>query len=156
MSKENKKDSLSDISESASDKAHLKPDIAYIDLPDVTDIPGQEHITVAPLGELRDVTISSADEEGESIFNGEDNVTELEKNMLQNAAESMGTEDDVNLQRASLDSKDLDGVALNEKLDISGDDLDVPGAAADDAEEAIGSEDEENNEYSLGGPNHDD
>lgn len=40
--------------------------------------------------------------------------------------------------------------------DISGDDLDVPGAELDDDNEAIGSEDEENNYYSLGGENHND
>lgn len=34
--------------------------------------------------------------------------------------------------------------------DISGDDLDIPGAELDDAQESIGSEDEENNVYSLG------
>lgn len=38
--------------------------------------------------------------------------------------------------------------------DKSGDDLDVPGAEFDDADEAIGNEDEENNYYSLGGGNH--
>jgi hypothetical protein len=37
-----------------------------------------------------------------------------------------------------------------------GEDLDVPGAELDDADEAIGEEDEENNYYSLGGDNHDD
>jgi hypothetical protein len=37
----------------------------------------------------------------------------------------------------------------------SGDDLDVPGADLDDAQEKLGSEDEENNLYSLGGDNHD-
>ena len=37
-----------------------------------------------------------------------------------------------------------------------GDDLDIPGAELDDAEEAIGEEDEENNYYSLGGDNHED
>jgi NAD(P)-dependent dehydrogenase (short-subunit alcohol dehydrogenase family) len=37
-----------------------------------------------------------------------------------------------------------------------GDDLDVPGAELDDADEAIGEEDEENNYYSPGGDNHDD
>ncbi|MCE3260225.1 MAG: hypothetical protein K0S12_1866 [Bacteroidetes bacterium] len=36
---------------------------------------------------------------------------------------------------------------------ISGDDLDVPGADLDDKMEEIGSEDEENNYYSLGGDN---
>lgn len=40
--------------------------------------------------------------------------------------------------------------------DISGDDLDVPGAELDDENEAIGSEDEENNYYSIGGDNHND
>ena len=40
--------------------------------------------------------------------------------------------------------------------DESGSDLDVPGAELDDEEEAIGSEDEENNYYSLGGDNHND
>ena len=37
-----------------------------------------------------------------------------------------------------------------------GDDLDIPGAEADDTDEAIGEEDEENNYYSLGGDRHDD
>ncbi|MBC7650737.1 MAG: hypothetical protein H7101_03205 [Deinococcales bacterium] len=39
--------------------------------------------------------------------------------------------------------------------DFSGSDLDVPGSELDDEDEAIGSEDEENNYYSLGGDNHD-
>ena len=34
-----------------------------------------------------------------------------------------------------------------------GEDLDIPGAELDDANEAIGEEDEENNYYSLGGDN---
>jgi hypothetical protein len=37
-----------------------------------------------------------------------------------------------------------------------GEDLDVPGAELDDADEVIGEEDEENNYYSLGGDDHDD
>jgi hypothetical protein len=43
---------------------------------------------------------------------------------------------------------------MNEKdfeKDVSGDDLDIPGSELDDDMEAIGSEDEENNYYSLGG-----
>ena len=39
---------------------------------------------------------------------------------------------------------------------LPGDDLDIPGSELDDADEAIGEEDEENNYYSLGGDNHDD
>lgn len=38
--------------------------------------------------------------------------------------------------------------------DISGDDLDIPGTELDDKEENTGSEDEENNHYSLGGDMH--
>jgi len=37
-----------------------------------------------------------------------------------------------------------------------GSDLDVPGAELDDELENVGSEDEENNYYSIGGDNHDD
>lgn len=46
---------------------------------------------------------------------------------------------------------------LNEKdfeEDMAGGDLDIPGSELDDAQEAIGSEDEENNHYSIGGDNH--
>jgi hypothetical protein len=46
---------------------------------------------------------------------------------------------------------------MNEKSfedDLVGDDLDVPGSEMDDADEAIGKEDEENNYYSIGGDNH--
>ncbi len=49
--------------------------------------------------------------------------------------------------------------ALNEKTfkdDMLGDDLDVPGAELDDQQESVGSEDEENNYYSLGGDDHND
>lgn len=38
--------------------------------------------------------------------------------------------------------------------DLSGSDLDIPGSELDDDMENIGSEDEENNYYSLGGDNH--
>lgn len=48
---------------------------------------------------------------------------------------------------------------MNEKNfneDKSGDDLDIPGSELDDRQEMIGSEDEENNGYSIGGDNHND
>ena len=38
--------------------------------------------------------------------------------------------------------------------DKTGGDLDIPGAELDDEQEAIGSEDEENSYYSIGGDNH--
>lgn len=40
--------------------------------------------------------------------------------------------------------------------DPMGSDLDVPGSELDDQQESVGSEDEENNYYSLGGDNHND
>ncbi len=40
--------------------------------------------------------------------------------------------------------------------DITGSDLDVPGSELDDEQEDVGSEDEENNYYSIGGDNHND
>lgn len=54
------------------------------------------------------------------------------------------------------DSNEPEGV-MNEKdfeSDMSGSDLDIPGAELDDLNEEIGEEDEENNYYSLGGDNH--
>lgn len=64
----------------------------------------------------------------------------------------------------ALGSRDLsmdggDDEDLNQRpypVDFSGDDLDVPGSEDDDASENIGSEDEENNLYSLGGDRHED
>ena len=47
----------------------------------------------------------------------------------------------------------------NEKdfnVDKSGSDLDIPGSELDDKLENVGSEDEENNYYSLGGDDHND
>lgn len=78
-------------------------------------------------------------------------VTEQEKYDLDKAAGDMPGDDEL-LREAALDTTDEDGDFLNEESfnnDISPDDLDVPGAAADDAMEDIGAEDEENNEYSL-------
>jgi len=58
-----------DLTDSPSDIERLKPEETIIDLPDVSDIPGQEHVHVPPIGELADTTISSDDEE--DILNGD-------------------------------------------------------------------------------------
>jgi hypothetical protein len=44
--------------------------------------------------------------------------------------------------------------SLGHNGDLTGDNLDVPGSELDDEQEYIGSEDEENNYYSLGGEEH--
>ncbi|MEO7175802.1 MAG: hypothetical protein ABIV51_08040 [Saprospiraceae bacterium] len=65
--------------------------------------------------------------------------------------------DPENPSRRKVRNEDDD--TMNEKDfedDMSGDDLDVPGAELDDQEESAGNEDEENNYYSLGGDNHKD
>ncbi len=98
--------------------------------------------------EVPDITPDEADKDltGE---NDDGNVTPSEKKDLADAAEKMPTDDENALQRAKLDIADNDGELLNEGSGLSGTDLDVPGSEADDADEAIGEEDEENNPFST-------
>jgi len=150
-----------DITDSPEDIKHLQPESSSISLPDVEDIPGQKHVHVPKLREAIDTTASSDDEEGKGIFDDNEdleddsNITDEEKELLQQTSESMATRDDIDVRRGTLDDKDLEGEPLNESEDLSGKDLDVPGQEVDDANEEIGEEDEENNEYSLGGDSHD-
>jgi hypothetical protein len=152
--------SVSDLPESKRDKELLKPDEGTLDLPDVKDIPGQEHVRPLPPGEMADTTISSADEEGsglldtdsDSLLDQNMNVSNSERDLLQRSTESMATLDDEQLNNSELDNTDDEGSMLNEKSDRSGSDLDVPGSEVDDANEEIGEEDEENNSYSLPDP----
>lgn len=78
-------------------------------------------------------------------------VTPEERELLDESLETSLTRDNMNLRRSELDNTDEDGELLNEGSmadDISGADLDVPGAEADDDNESIGEEDEQNNQYS--------
>lgn len=145
-----------DIHDSERDQERMQPDKATLDLPDVKDIPGQEHIHVPKMKEFHDTTISSDDEEGVGVFDEDEpdeetDVTDEEKELLERSAESMGGEDDEDRRKVLLDNSDEDGDPLNENVEVSGNDLDVPGANDDDDNEEIGEEDEENNSYSLGG-----
>jgi hypothetical protein len=158
--KDRRLDRNSDLKDSARDEEKLRNEEATINLPDVKDIPGQEFIHPPNPSEYADTTISSADEEGDNVWQDEEiteessNVSALERKFLDESANDMPTKDDQNLRRASLDSMDNEGTPLNEKTSfnaISGSDLDVPGSDEDDTAEDIGEEDEENNPYSLGG-----
>ncbi len=130
-----------------------------LDLPDVKDIPGQEHIRAPRLGELADTTSSSSDEEGDDILEANDDdltagtdadVTPQEKKVLEDIDYRKAESEDQPLIEGQLDNTDDDGDPLNEDDDdLSGADLDVPGAEEDDLDEGIGEEDEENNEYSI-------
>lgn len=157
--------SSADLPDSLKDKSEMQPELSTIYLPDVEDIPGQENIVPATLGEMADETVASADEDADELFgddideNPDSNVSETEKEDLENTANDMPTEDNINLREASLDNTDSEGTPLNEgsfKNDIAGNDLDIPGVEDDDEDEEVGEEDEENNDYSLGGDNHDD
>jgi hypothetical protein len=67
-------------------------------------------------------------------------------------------------EEKEIDPEDISKVKENEEMgvnnqkdfseDFSGSDLDVPGSELDDSQEEIGSEDEENNYYSLGDDDH--
>ena len=58
-----KMDRSEDLTDSPRDRERLASDEAVLDLPELSDIPGQENISVPPLGELGDTTASSDDEE---------------------------------------------------------------------------------------------
>ena len=61
-----------DLPDSPRDKEKLKNEETTIDLPDVKDIPGQEHIHPPNPREYADTTISSSDEEGDNIWGDEE------------------------------------------------------------------------------------
>jgi len=155
-----------DIHDSPRDKEKMKSETFVIDLPDVSDIPGQENIVVPNLGEMQDTTVSSDDEEGLGLFDDDEgdedtdvvmgneaDVSTTERTLLRRADEDMPVEDDPLLRQAELDKTDDQGDLLNEgslATSVSGADLDISGADSDDPMEEIGEEDEENNTYSLG------
>lgn len=157
---------LSNEINSKEESESMKQEPGEINIPDAQEILGQEDIAPPQEGEMADQTAVSADEEGDNLFNNEldkeirndpeTNVSQQEREDLARAANDMPG-DDEDLREAALDSTDEDGTPLNEgsfDQDISASDLDIPGADLDDPEENIGEEDEENNEYSLGGDNH--
>lgn len=160
-----------DIHDSPQDEEKMKSETFIIDLPDVSDIPGQENIVVPNISEMQDVTISSDDEEGLGLFDDDEgdedtdlvmgneaDVSATERTLLRRADEDMPVEDDPRLRQAELDKTDNEGDILNEgslATDVSGADLDIAGTDADDPMETIGEEDEENNAYSLGSDSND-
>lgn len=84
----------------------------------------------------------------------EDNLKEQNQKLEQmnyNSSEDIYNQDD----KLSLD---IDGNVENPNVETDDMEmnLDVPGSELDNSEEKIGSEDEENNYWSLGGENHED
>jgi hypothetical protein len=148
---------------------------AYIVIPDVTDIPGQEHIIDAGVpAEMADTTISSDDEEGirdgkdileedendlDIVMGTEADVTKEDLAMLGRKDQDMDMGEDEFIRKEGLDDRDNEGELLNEapaNVDSTGEDLDIP-----DSEEgkrrgdALDQGDEENDYYSLGSDKND-
>jgi hypothetical protein len=161
-----------DLPENENDRQHLRPEETTIDLPDVSDIPGQENVSVAPLGELADTTISSDDEEGVGVFDDDEDDTDDDVIYImgtegdvrkdeRRALEDdnyMPTRDEDSLRRASMDNTDFQGERLNEESfgdERSGGDLDMPDSTDETKTDAMGQGDEENKHYSLGSDDND-
>lgn len=164
----NEKTPAKDSSASKRKKDKLKEDSdAYIEIPDVADIPGQEKITNAGVpGAMSDTTISSDDEEGisdgkdllaeddnvEIVMGTEADVTEEDLAMLGDKDQDMDMNEDELVRKEGLDDTDFDGDPLNEAAvdeGSTGDDLDIPNSGDEDARKEM--DDEENDYYSLGG-----
>jgi hypothetical protein len=140
---------------------------AYIEIPDVADIPGQEKITNAGVPRaMSDTTIASDDEEGirdgkdllaeddnvDIVMGTEADVTEEDLALLGDKDQDMDMNDDELVRKEGLDDTDLDGDPLNEAAvdeDSTGEDLDMPESGDEDARKEM--DDEENDYYSLGG-----
>jgi hypothetical protein len=163
--------SKEDITNPDNNNGKLPVNEDYITLPETRDIPEQGDIVPAPLDGIGDITISSADEEdlvsGDSldalsdddevkiVMGTEADVTAEDLQLLGAIDGDMDAGEDEDTPSAKwLDDTDTDGEPLNEQsghsIASTGEDLDVPGSEADDANENIGEEDEENNYYSLG------
>ena len=160
---------LSDKIDSKEDRKSMESEITEknkIKLPKLEERRELEHVIPPSDRKKADMTRPLAAEKGNELFKDdlrtaikndpESNVSSQEREDLRRAANDMPGDDEV-LREAALDSTDDDGTPLNVgsfDKNISASDLDVPGADLDDADENIGSEDEENNEYSLGGDDH--
>jgi hypothetical protein len=150
---------VEDLQDYEKDRNKMKGEETTMDLPEVDDIPGQEHVRPPKFKEFADVTPSSDDEEGKGLLdvdeedemNNDSSVSRDEKETLERSVNSQAGKDDQQWNDSTLDNTDDEGEPLNEENDYSGKDLDVPGSEDDDAGEDSGSEDEENNSYSLGG-----
>ncbi|MFN2437636.1 MAG: hypothetical protein ABR503_00445 [Chitinophagaceae bacterium] len=154
-----------DLTDPQRDQDRLKPEEVTIDLPDVKDIPGQEFVHAPPLGMLADTTISSADEEGEGLFEEDEtdivmgteaDITKQDKQILETGDDYIPTKDANSLRRAALDNTDFDGEELNEGSfgdERSGRDLDT--GEVQRTTGPVQETDEENKNFSLGSDEND-
>jgi hypothetical protein len=163
------------------DVATGNQDEQIVNMPEVTDIPGQENIRNAGIpNEMTDTTIASDDEEG--IVNGQDifdkkdtneddddvqivmgteaDVTNEDLALLGDADQDMDMNEDELIEKQGLDDTDEDGDPLNEAAvneDTSGYDLDMPEDEEVDKKKdnRKNLDDEDNDYYSLGSGDND-
>ena len=142
-----------DLKDSERDRERLKQDKGSLDLPEVKDIPGQEHVHVPPPGEMADITVSSDDEEGIGVFEDDEedetiivmgseaDIPDDDKTALERMDHlDVNENDDEIVVRGFPDDRDTEGDQLNERIDVSGSDLDTAVDDEDDANENIGKE----------------
>ncbi len=109
-----------DLTDSKRDEQSLQPEETIIELPDVEDIPGQENIVVPPLGELADTTISSADEEGEGIFDDDEEGEDYDNGFFEEEDGNPDTDtpekdaDRINVEGDEGNVSDLEKELLND------------------------------------------
>ena len=108
----------------------------------------KEHNT-KPLSD--DVTDNKAATDGYPVYPVSEDIYNKDKE-----EEDIDPEDITKLKTPDDMDDEEQGNEKDFDEDKSGDDLDVPGVELDDDMEDIGSEDEENNYYSLGGDDHND
>ena len=88
-----------------------------------------------------------------------DKITYPASEDIYNQSQKIGDVDPDDISKVKDPVRLEENETPNEKSfedDITGNDLDIPGAELDDEAEVTGAEDEENNYYSLGGDNHND
>jgi hypothetical protein len=120
-----------------------------------------------PYPDSDDITIQndrvSLDSDGnpiaeESLASPVEKFTDDNSDLIKDEASNVTDEDLQALGPIDLSlDMDEDEKLLKQRtqpVDFAAEDLDIPGAELDDENEALGSEDEENNSYSLGGDNH--
>lgn len=127
--------------------------------PVVTDPNIIDEDPILPAGDIEDRRDGAGmelpiprDRKSADDFSLDDSEELSESDVTEEDLQALGPKD------LSMDMGDDEQLLKNRvwPVDMAGQDLDVPGSELDDENEAIGSEDEENNNYSLGGDGRED
>ena len=128
---------------------------------EATDFPGYplypSREDIMKRGNRVDVDVNAAIEGNSGLQQRMDPVQQVPAR--ESGGDSDLTKDDFQaLGSDEIESTGDDEVLANRSwpVDFTGNELDVPGSEQDDAQEQIGSEDEENNSYSIGSDRHSD